>query len=543
MPLTVHDMLAFDSLKDSKTIAGIDGLNNEVTGIMVMEGPDIDVWGNAGQVILTSFFALKDFTEKEINDFFLKADEVGISAIIVKVDRLVQLIPENFKEQCNRFSIPLVKITKETKYEAIILTVMETLINKNKVLLDYYYDINKELTRMALNEPKLQDIISYLKKLIGKDVSLYKNREYVEVSTKKTLDHFNVIQKAVLPKKRYTTFSYKEQVVFYPDINKQTENKQLVVDIPSLTPDTYQLVIHFLNKEITERDFMAIENTVGFLQMELIKKYAITQQNLNHIYELINDLIFGRFHSEEEMYEVLHYLKFHAEDTFNLVIVDIIKDLNIDDMKWNDSALIAKNLTPYIQMFWKKYVYIVKKRKIVFLISNTDDDLSFKDNILSAIQSFIKSGQFENLHYNVGISSKTDARTLPIANKQANGILKLLRNTKKQDKIFSYHDLGIFRIFMETSNIDDLASFIPDSLLTVEEKNPELNQTLRVFLDNNQNYTLTAKILYIHPKTAKYRIDRIKELTGLSLDDPEDVLNMNIGLRLLDFINNQNYTL
>lgn len=538
MQLTVQEFLDFDALSDSKLIAGKDGLMREVTGIMVMEASDIESWGNTGQIILTSFFALKDFTEDETKEFFVKTAKIGIAAIVVKVDRLVQMIPDYFIDQCNLYSIPLIKITKETKYESIILKVMEFLINQNKVLLDYYYDINKELTTMALNEPQFIHIIEYLKEITGKDVSLYKNYKSTNISTNELFDSFKVIQSILLPKKRYTTFSYKKQTVIYEHFDKSREIIQLIVEIPSISIDTYQLVIHHLSENITEKDFMAIENTVGFLQMELIKKYALHQQNLNHFNELVNDLIFGRFQSKEEMTEILNYLRFTNKDLFNIVIIDILNDTYIDETRWHDTTSIAKNLTNYISLHWKKYVYLVKKSKIVFLIANAENEVEFKKKIVSTVRSFIASRKFSELTYNIGISSKTTSDNLPNANQQANNILRLLKNNNKKNQILAYDNLGIFRIFIETSNINELKSFIPNVLLEIEEKNPELNRTLKVFLDHKQNYTLTAGALYIHPKTAKYRIERFIQLTETNLEDPEELLQINIGLRLLEFINN-----
>lgn len=535
MPLTVRDILDFDSLYNSELIAGTKGLQKEVIGVMVVEAPDIEAWGSFGQVCLTSFFALNHLSYTETKEFFVKARNIGIAAFIVKLDRLVPQIPEHFIEECNVNQIPLIKIQKGTKYETIILDIMETLINKNKVLLDLYYDINNQFTKMALSEPPLQDILSLLENLINKPVSLLKNNSSIYISANFELDDFDVVSVTKLSKKRYTNFEYQRQFVIYSN-NPSQENSHLCIEIPTLGDDVYQLIIHEVNQLTTEDDFMAIENTVSFLQMALLKTYALQQQNLSYFNEIINDLIYGRYHSKEELIETLNVINFDEKDIFNLVIFEIYEESYIKKEKPESLNSMAKSLSNHIKLHWNKFVSLVKKDKIVLLISNSDSDRLFNEKITSAINSFTSLASYSHLSFNIGISNKSNVYDLPLANKQVTNILKLLKQTNHTNKIVSYKDLGIIQIFLETNNIDDLIKFIPDRILEIEKINPELIKTLRVFLDHNQNYKTTAEELFIHPKTAKYRIERLIQLANIDFDNPEELLQINIGLRLLEFI-------
>lgn len=536
MTITVRDILDFESLYESELIAGMNGLQKEVTGIMVMEAPDIEAWGNFGQVCLTSFFALKNLSLTETKDFFVKVNTIGIAAFIVKLDRLVKQIPAHFIEECNVYQIPLIIIQKEAQYETIILNVMETLINKNKVLLDRYYMISNQFTNMALREPRLKDILSLLEDLISNPVIFFENNSIIYRNINLELGNFQVIESTKLSKNRYRNFEYQRQVVIHSDLPTQ-QYSQLLVDIPSLGTDVYRLIIHELNQKTTEEDFMAIENTVSFLQMELLKKYALQQQNLSHLNEIINDLIYARYQTEEELAEILNFLHFDKKDNFHLVIFDLYVESNSKKGKWEDSESIVKTLSNYITIHWNKFVSLVKKDKIIFLICNSDSDRGFNEKITAAIHSFTSLSYYSHLSFNTGVSNKSNVSDLHLANKQANNILKILKQTNQKNKIVSYRDLGVIQLFLETNNIDDLIKFVPDKILEIQKTNPELNKTLRVFLDHNQNFKTTAEELFIHPKTAKYRIERLIKLANINFENPEELLQINIGLRLLAFIN------
>lgn len=45
-----------------------------------------------------------------------------------------------------------------------------------------------------------------------------------------------------------------------------------------------------------------------------------------------------------------------------------------------------------------------------------------------------------------------------------------------------------------------------------------------------------AKELFIHPKTMSYRLKKINELTKIHLDNPEELLRITIGLRVLQIL-------
>ena len=64
------------------------------------------------------------------------------------------------------------------------------------------------------------------------------------------------------------------------------------------------------------------------------------------------------------------------------------------------------------------------------------------------------------------------------------------------------------------------------------ENHGELRSTLSVYLTKERNQLLASEALYIHPNTMRYRLSRIRELTGLTLEDPEELKY----LRLSDWL-------
>ena len=56
-------------------------------------------------------------------------------------------------------------------------------------------------------------------------------------------------------------------------------------------------------------------------------------------------------------------------------------------------------------------------------------------------------------------------------------------------------------------------------------------RTLTQYLEHGGNYDATAAVLSVHRSTLKYRLQRIRELTGLELSDPDVHFNLQLATR------------
>ncbi len=113
-------------------------------------------------------------------------------------------------------------------------------------------------------------------------------------------------------------------------------------------------------------------------------------------------------------------------------------------------------------------------------------------------------------------------------------------HTKKTGRITHYEDLGLFRIVSIAESLTSLERFCYDAigplLMYDQENDTDLASTLRTFLEQNQNSTKTAKILYIHYNTLRYRLERIKAILGDILGNPRQRLEIELALQLYPFV-------
>ncbi|MFD3447480.1 CdaR family transcriptional regulator [Microbacteriaceae bacterium 4G12] len=84
--------------------------------------------------------------------------------------------------------------------------------------------------------------------------------------------------------------------------------------------------------------------------------------------------------------------------------------------------------------------------------------------------------------------------------------------------------------------LQDISAHTRDEFLkrTIESllSDEELLETIRLFIENNQSYKLTAEMQHIHINTLHYRLKKIEEITGLNPKCFQDLVVLYIGLLL-----------
>ncbi|MNH36488.1 Purine catabolism regulatory protein [compost metagenome] len=62
--------------------------------------------------------------------------------------------------------------------------------------------------------------------------------------------------------------------------------------------------------------------------------------------------------------------------------------------------------------------------------------------------------------------------------------------------------------------------------------------TLEGYFNNNQNLGKTAKAMFIHRNTLIYRIEKIKEILNTDLKNAEEILQIQLALKVFRLLNN-----
>src|SRR5207244_11667264 len=95
--------------------------------------------------------------------------------------------------------------------------------------------------------------------------------------------------------------------------------------------------------------------------------------------------------------------------------------------------------------------------------------------------------------------------------------------------------LDVVRMLSSVDHLADIEHVVDRWLGTLADydrrMHTELLNTLSVYLRHGGGYEVTSRALSVYRSTLKYRLQRIRELTGFELGDPETLFNLQLATR------------
>ncbi len=108
-----------------------------------------------------------------------------------------------------------------------------------------------------------------------------------------------------------------------------------------------------------------------------------------------------------------------------------------------------------------------------------------------------------------------------------------------EDGVLAFEETGAYRLLLPAMSEDpaELQRFFAETvqpLVTYDEQyETDLVQTLETFLDADANVAGTASRLFTHRHTIRYRLERVRDLTGLDVSSTDGREKLGLGLKAM----------
>jgi purine catabolism regulator len=117
--------------------------------------------------------------------------------------------------------------------------------------------------------------------------------------------------------------------------------------------------------------------------------------------------------------------------------------------------------------------------------------------------------------------------------REASQALSMAERLNEHSPLF-FCDLSVYRLLFQLEGNPELDAFCRETLgpLLDHTGGGDLLETLEAFFDRLGNLSQTAEKLFIHRNSLLYRMERIAQLTGLDLNNPDTRLTVHLALKV-----------
>ena len=542
MAYTVRKLLESEQFPKMKLLCGEKGLDLEVKGIRIIEIEDMERYLTGGEILITSFQVYLSCSDREVEQHFEDLVKSDISGFIVKkrkeydpTGRRLSLL----EKHCKKYEIPLVEISEDSYYWGIIRYVMIQVFDKDTARLKYFKITHDSFNTFILknngSSNTASDIIKFLSIMIENPVVLYYGNLNCMVSTNSDNS------KLILPDEIQP---YKPNIITKFQYMKQMKGScvQYVVKFAILSEVEIYITITEENRELTELDYMAIENAIINLQYGFLSEFAQNEVKKTYQRDLIHNILNGLL-SSKEMTEAAAQLGMKESDTYRVVDFHTITK-NVQ-RKYTKEQLHEVGVIEGELMHLLPDALIYRNMDQIVMIQQVDSnqtELEYQkemEEVEDVIQRSILYRK-KDTDFQIGIGKSVEGyQRLKESYHEASRAIKYIEIIRqvtgdKNKSVVHYSNLGFFQIFGEIDDVTELERYIPETLkklyLYDDEHKGELITTLQMYLRNNQSIKKTAGAMFVHYRTISYRLEKIKQISGINFDNANEVLAVSNGL-------------
>jgi sugar diacid utilization regulator len=267
-----------------------------------------------------------------------------------------------------------------------------------------------------------------------------------------------------------------------------------------------------------EQARIALEHGATVLTMELSRLRALVESEMRMGRALVDQILDG---TEDEPTTIARgqVLGYDLERPHRVVVVEPRPLTFAGEAFFHAVRRTARDLDCGV-------LVAERRRKVVFLCDTEPDWRTF-------CEALSDTGEARS---RVGIGGVAERPSgLPRSYREALMALRMQDANESGDQVTRYDDLGIFRMLAAVEPVDDVERYVEQwlgALLDYDERRgADLVGTLSAYLELGRSHEATAKALTVHRSTLKYRLQRIAEISGRDLADPDTAFNLQLAAR------------
>jgi PucR family transcriptional regulator, purine catabolism regulatory protein len=542
MPVTVERILELEVLKDARILAGAEGLGRRLTSVTVGEVPDIADWLSGGEMVLSTMFAFKGDVERQ-REFCRRVMMSGAAALFVKTTRFVENVPADIIELADKRKFPIVEVPQGLRWTRLMQDATEVIINIQASQLERSQAIHRSLLGVVIRGGGWQELADEASRLLESpvvflDVSLDVLSASAGVPA---LPELQEVLRRPLVREQFSALGRSGKL-----FHVREEGVPTMFVLPVVAGHQGQGYMCALSDAsgLSPIEMMVFEHSATIATLEIAQDRVRFETEVRLKGDFVDEVISGGGVATDSLLRRGAFLGCDLTQGATVILLGVDEFDSPVPRKVLDQDQLEKRVDRFFSRCSRfvtaseasSLVSLKSGHVVVFLCGRTAQDMTAVGRIAQVLQGF---GQSEaDLGISVGIGGFVPEPTqMDRGYQEALVALKVGRKLNGPGSLLRFGDVGTYRLLLDIweRDPDQVRSLYEETIGPVdrydEANGTQLTQTLVTFFNNDESLIKTAADLYAHRHTVRYRLEKIAEISGLSVFKTEHKERLGLGLK------------
>ena len=286
-----------------------------------------------------------------------------------------------------------------------------------------------------------------------------------------------------------------------------------------------------------------LEITIGQAAMATALTYleqrAATRARADTASAVMWDLLEGSAHARQAAASRARELKIDLSGPLRVVHLTVEGADGIDNSPSAVAGAAERRLRLIQDVFerglgkWGVHRLMATRGSLLVAAVAAGDNERIKTMLKSIEDDIVREASGSRMFW--GVSARCNsAAQLHSAHLEAASATQLVRRIGFGRNVAIHEELGVIGLLLKVRSDGELGKFVTDTLSKVIAHDAKhhgvLTKTVRAYFESNCAQQATARKLYVHEKTVRYRLTRFEALTGLDLSRHEDRMLVDLAL-------------
>lgn len=422
-------------------------------------------------------------------------------------------------------------------YENVQLNLKE---KHNNNRLKKILKVQQQLVRKTVENDGFTELNHYFSRLLNSSIILFDR-------------FFNVMEYALISKGALTH----EQIIEAATKVRTNQNLSQSSFMMNM-PQGEKFEVMAINDGQETHAYIAIETPLG-THTELL---ALTINMLNNIYSIqfnkrklewraheqikdtfVQQLLVPEIQSLDPLLEYASVFQWNLYSSHRVAVISLKTDEALSKLNVLEQKTTLNRMLDYLKELIKNFnpaviTSMINDKLVVFTPIQKVSSKIYWQNLMEHLLTEFKTNGFSmSFVLAVGGKAKMPEEYYESYQKALHTANVLLKHPQEKPLAF-FDDMGSYTVLNwlkeSPSSLLFMRHYLQELFTLSMNQQLDLYETLRHYLEANGNVTATADRLYLHRSTLNYRLQRIKDVLTIDIDDANERFNLMLAYKLAD---------